>query len=63
MSITNQSRPNSSVINSAKVATGETWATIETTYATETRTWLDMASLLINTNRVSSSITNVTKPS
>lgn len=58
----NQDRPTSSVSNQAKINIGETWATIMTTYATEIRTWADMASIISNLSKVSSSITNQAKP-
>ena len=62
MSITNVSKPTTTFTNSAKVASFETWATIATTWATETRIWLDCASVIDNAARTSSSITNVAKP-
>ena len=34
--------------NIAKVSVGETWATIETTWATETRDWLAVSQLMTN---------------
>lgn len=37
------------VTNTSKVSFAELWSTITTTYAQETRTWLDMSSLLDNT--------------
>jgi hypothetical protein len=62
MSITNQAKPVSSIANSAKVNIGETWAAIETTYATETRVWSEFASIISNSTKVSSSMTNIAKP-
>lgn len=49
MSITNVSKPNPSISNSAKVSIGETWASIDTTWSTETRTWLTVSKLITNT--------------
>lgn len=38
------------VTNTSKVSFAELWSTITTTWAAETRTWLDMGSLLNNTS-------------
>jgi hypothetical protein len=62
MSITNISKPSTSLTNSSKVASYETWDTITTTWAGETRTWDDMGSLIDNISKISSSITNIAKP-
>ncbi len=62
MSITNVSKPSTTLTNTDKVSSGETWASITTTWATETRTWVDMASLIDNLSKVSSTITNTSKP-
>lgn len=62
MSLTNTSKPTTSLTNTAKVSFAELWSTITTTWASETRTWLDTASLIDNISRQSSSITNVAKP-
>lgn len=48
--------------NQTKINIGETWASITTTYATETRAWSDFASLIDNLTKISSSITNQSKP-
>ena len=48
--------------NATKINIGETWASILTTWASETRTWGDMASLIDNITKQSSSITNISKP-
>jgi len=62
MAIINQSKISSSIANATKINIGESWASITTTYASETRTWADMASLIDNVSRVTSSISNVAKP-
>lgn len=62
MAITNTSKPTTSLTNTTKVSFAELWSTITTTYATETRTWLDTGSLVDNTAKVSASITNTAKP-
>ena len=61
----NTAKPSApSLTNTAKVSNSETWATIVTTWATETRSWLDMISTMNNTARPSSSgMTNTIKPS
>jgi len=61
MSITNTVKVSSSLTNAAKVAGYETWATISTTYASETRTWLAMGTIFTNTSRQSSTMTNTPK--
>lgn len=60
--ITNLSKPSSTIANADKVASFETWATIPTTWASETRTWLDTGSLFDGIDRPSGSITNLAKP-
>jgi hypothetical protein len=58
----NTSKPTTTYTNSDKVAIYETWATIITTWATEIRTWADMASIMDNDSKPSTSISNVSKP-
>lgn len=60
--ITNQSKPNSSTGNQSKIGIGEYWDSITTTWATETRTWDDMASIIANQTKVVSIISNTPKP-
>jgi hypothetical protein len=62
MSITNTSKPTTAIVNLTKVLDYETWDTILTTWATETRAWDDTRSLIDNTTRPSVSITNLSKP-
>lgn len=62
MSITNTSKPTTTIANTSKVSIGETWGSIITTWATETRTWLAVSQLITNEARQSSTITNVAKP-
>ena len=62
MSITNTSKPTTSLTNSARPNFAELWSTILTTWASETRTWADVVSLFDNISRPSTSITNVAKP-
>ncbi len=63
MAITNTSKPGAlGMTNTARASGAELWNTITTTWAAETRTWADMASLMDNISRVSTSITNVAKP-
>ena len=64
MALVNTAKPSApSLTNTAKVFSFETWATITTTYATETRTWAETISTMDNTARPSSSgITNTPKP-
>lgn len=62
MSITNVDKPTSSVTNTTKINIGETWGSITTSWATETRQWSQFASLLTNNARQSSTIVNTSKP-
>jgi len=61
MALLNISKPTTSLANAAKVASFETWATIVTTWASETRTWQDMASLMDGFTKASSAMTNAAK--
>ena len=63
MALVNQSKPTTSLLNSDKISSGETWGSIPTTWASETRTWLATGSLFTNSTKVSASITNSSKPS
>jgi len=51
MALTNQSKPATSLTNTTKVSFGELWSTITTTWASETRTWLDTISLMDNVSK------------
>jgi hypothetical protein len=62
MSITNTSKPSTTLTNSARPSFAETWATIATTWASETRTWQEVETLIDNTSKPTTSITNVAKP-
>lgn len=44
----NTSRPTTSQTNVSRPGEGETWASITTTFATETRTWLQASKLITN---------------
>lgn len=63
MAITNTSKPASpSFSNVVKSSFAELWSTITTTWASETRTWADCVSLIDNSSKPSTSITNTSKP-
>jgi hypothetical protein len=62
MALTNTSKPTTSFENVARVSFAELWSTITTTWASETRTWADCVSLIDNTSRQSTSVTNTSKP-
>ena len=62
MTLTNTSKPSTSLTNTTKVSFGETWDTWDTAWEDETRTWDEMISLLDNTAKPSTSITNTAKP-
>ena len=51
MSIVNQNKPTPSLTNSTRVSGGETWGTIASTWATETRTWQAVSQLFTNTSK------------
>ena len=48
MAITNVTKPTTSFTNASRAAGYETWATIDATWATETRSWLDMGTIFSN---------------
>jgi hypothetical protein len=58
----NQSKPTTSYTNTAKINIGEVWNTDLNQWQNESRTWDDMASLLDNATKISSSISNIAKP-
>lgn len=62
MSITNTSKPTTSIVNTLKASFAETWDTWDTAWQDETRTWNEMVSLLGNLAKPSTSITNISKP-
>lgn len=49
MSISNTSKPSTSLANSSKVVQYETWDTNTSTWDTETRTWDEMGTTWTNT--------------
>lgn len=57
----NTNKPTDSLDNTTKVSYQETWNSNITTWNTETRTWNETGSLLTNTTRQSSNITNTAK--
>ncbi len=63
MTLVNISKPSTSLTNVARVNFAELWSTITTTWASETRTWQDCASLFTATSKPSTSLTNIAKPS
>ncbi len=62
MALVNTSKPTTSLVNTLKVSFAELWSTIMTTWASETRTWADMVSLIDNTSKPTTTMTNVAKP-
>ena len=62
MALTNTSKPTTSLTNTTRVASYETWDTITTTWDSETRTWDEMGSLMDNITKQSSSMVNTSKP-
>jgi hypothetical protein len=51
MALVNISKPTTSLTNTTKVSSYETWDTNTTTWDTETRTWDDMGSLFDNVSK------------
>jgi hypothetical protein len=51
MSISNTSKPTTSVTNTSRVLNYVTWDTNTTTFDTETRTWDEMGTTMTNTDR------------
>lgn len=58
----NTDKPTTSLVNTARADFAETWEAILTTWNTETRTWIDVSSLIDNTSKPATSITNIAKP-
>lgn len=56
MSISNISKPSTTIANTSKVSIGETWGSILTTWASETRTWLAISQLIANVAKVINTI-------
>lgn len=62
MTLVNQDKPSTSIANATKINTGLVWALDLNTWAGELQTWLDTATTIDNVTKISSSITNVSKP-
>jgi len=62
MSITNETKPTTSLTNSTRINIGETWGSDLNTWAAELRTWAATISIITNSARISSSMTNIAKP-
>lgn len=58
----NVDKPTTSLANQSKVSVGETWGSIMTSWATETRTWQEVSQLLTNIAKTVSSMINQAKP-
>lgn len=62
MAITNVSKPSTSLLNTARPDTGLIWSEATMTWVAQTDTWGESGSLIDNSSRISSSITNQAKP-
>lgn len=62
MSITNISKPTTTFANQTRINIGEIWNTDLNTWAAESRTWDEMASLIDNYSKPTTTFTNVAKP-
>lgn len=60
--MTNETKPTTTILNSAKVDIGETWNTIVSIWDDEIRTWDIVSQLITNSTKNNSSITNQLKP-
>lgn len=58
----NETKPTTSITNSAKVSFGETWDNNLETWDEDTQSWDRSGSLFTNSSRQSSAITNQAKP-
>jgi len=52
----------SSFVNQEKASIGETWATWNTAWVDETKTWEELSKLIENASKPVTSITNTAKP-
>lgn len=52
----------SGMTNGTRPGQGETWGTIASTWATETRTWLAVSQLIANNAKPVTSLSNLSKP-
>lgn len=48
--------------NASKASIGETWGTIASTWASETQNWEEASQLISNSTKISSTMTNQSKP-
>ena len=62
MSITNETKPTTSLTNSTRINIGETWGSDLNTWDEELRTWAATISIISNSARTSSGMTNIAKP-
>jgi len=62
MSITNETKPTTSLTNSTRINIGETWGSDLNQWQNESRTWDATISIIVNSSKQSSSITNLAKP-
>lgn len=59
----NTSKPTTSLTNTNRIQSFNTWDFNTSTWDSETRTWDEMVSNMVNNSRVTTSITNTNKPS
>lgn len=62
MSIENVSKPTTSISNETKINIGLVWSADNLQWQNESRTWDDTVSTIDNSSRITSSITNISKP-
>ena len=62
MAIVNVSKPTTTIVNTTRPSGAELWSTITTTWASETRTWIDCISLFDGFAKPTTTISNVAKP-
>jgi hypothetical protein len=62
MSITNISKPSTSLSNATKINIGLVWSADTFQWQNESRTWGETVSVIDNVTKISSSISNQSKP-
>lgn len=62
MALTNTSKPTTTLANLTKINIGLVWSANLVQWQNETRTWGDTASVIDNLTKVTSSLSNISKP-
>jgi len=62
MALVNTSKPTTSFANLTKINIGLVWSADLLAWSAETRTWGDTASVIDNITKVTSTLSNISKP-